>query len=304
MPPRPHDPSPLPASGLAELGEGPVWDARLRRLYWVDITQGGLHWLDEGANERETIRLNAPLGFISLTEDPQIVIAGRGASLAWLDVGSAKLTPIVDLEPPEALLRCNDGKPDPRGRLWAGTYASNGSPDIKGSLYSIGHDSRVLKQLDHLGCSNGLAWHLERGELYFIDSPTRRIDRFEWNPDTGDIEGRAPLVSFSEDDGMPDGMCIDAAGHLWVAFWGGACVRRIDGQTGRTLEKIDLPAAQVTSCTFGGPDLATLFVTTASVGLSPEQRAAQPLAGHVFAIRPGVTGLPADRFRGPLPAHN
>ena len=132
--------------------------------------------------------------------------------------------------------------------------------------------------------------------MYFIDSPTCRIDRFDWNRSTGAIERRITLAEFHACDGTPDGMTIDTEGHLWVAFWGGGCVRRIHGETGKVLGKVELPVTQVTSCTFGGEDCATLFITSAAHGLSPSQRAQQPLAGALFVATPGPAGMPTHVF--------
>src|SRR5690606_22293827 len=127
---------------------------------------------------------------------------------------------------------------------------------------------------------------------------TRRIARFDWNAENGAIDPVGTLAEFSIAEGFPDGMTIDAEGHLWVAFWGGSCVRRIDGVTGETLSTIDLPVTQPSSCSFGGADAATLFITTAAADLTAAERKRQPLAGAVFAVRPGVRGLRCDHFRG------
>ncbi len=300
----PHEPEPLalPLSALSELGEGPVWDTRRERLYWVDIVRGNLHWLDRDAKKRNTLELPPPLGFVALTDDPGILVAGVGASLAYVEIASGRLDVFAPLEPAETPLRCNDGKCDPTGRLWAGTMPTGGDGKPLGTLFSLqpgGSPQRVLRDV---GCSNGLAWNVARREFTFIDSLTRRIDRFRWDPFSGQIDERSVLASFGEDPSLPDGMCIDAEGHLWVAFWDGGCVRRIHGVTGTTLATISLPAQRVTSCTFGGPDLSTLYITTAHQGFSSAERAGQPLAGSLFSVQPGVRGLPADVFvRPPLP---
>jgi len=286
----------LLAAGMSQHGEGPVWDARLRRLYWVDIVHGQLHWLDENALQRRTLEVPPPLGFVAPTDDPAILVAGIGSSLALLHLETGRIETLAQLEPADAPLRCNDGKCDPTGRVWAGTMSTQPDAQPPGSLFSLDSSAPLQRVLRDVGCSNGLAWSVTRREFYFIDSLAHRIDRFRWDPDTGNIGDRSTLASFPDDHGLPDGMCIDTDGHLWIAFWDGGCVRRIHHETGATLATIHLPAKRVTSCTFGGTDLATLFITTSHEGLSSSDRAAQPLAGGVFSVTPGPRGLPADLF--------
>lgn len=296
------EPTPLSAAGLAELGEGPVWDPRLSRLYWVDITGQRLHWLDTGAAERRSLALPGAVGFVSLTENPRSVVVGCATRLLAVDLPTGRTESLAELAPAGLGQRCNDGKCDPTGRLWAGTMPMT---DVapRGALFSMDSTLHVRQALDDLGCANGLAWHAERGEFYFIDSLAWRVDGYRWNPATGEISQRRTLAAFARSDGLPDGMCIDAEGQLWVAFWDGACVRRIDSRTGETLSKIDFPVARVTCCTFGGSDLDTLFVTTAAEGLDAAARAAQPLAGSVFSLQPGVRGRPQTYFRR-VPLHS
>jgi sugar lactone lactonase YvrE len=288
-------PVPLAACGLSDLGEGPVWDDRRSRLYWVDITQGCLRWLDAGAHSQVTWRIGGTLGFVALTTDPGRLVAGHNSTLVELQLDSRQVEPRANLEPAGGPLRCNDGKCDPAGRLWAGTMRWGGDTR-PGSLYVVDSAWRPASKLTGLAIANGLAWHRERREMYFVDSPTRRIDRFDWDAGTGHLVRKSPLAEYGPRDGSPDGLTIDAEGNLWVAFWGAGCVRRIDGRSGRTLARVDVPAAHVTSCTFGGAAEATLFITTAAAEVSDAQRAAQPLAGAVFAVETGVRGLPADRF--------
>ena len=296
-PPLDFHPLALPAADISQHGEGPVWDPRLRRLYWVNIVHGQLHWLDENARKRHTLEVPPPLGFVAPTDRPNILVAGIASSLALLHLDTGRIEPLAQLEPPDAPFRCNDGKCDPSGRVWAGTMSTHPDAQPPGSLFSLTSNRAPQRVLRDVGCSNGLAWNVARGEFYFIDSLTHRIDRFRWGPDRASIEHRSTLASFPDDHGLPDGMCIDTDGHLWVAFWDGSCVRRIHHETGATLATIHLPVHRVTSCTFGGPDLATLFITTSHEGLSSSERAAQPLAGSVFSVIPGARGLPADVFQ-------
>lgn len=288
----------VPSCPAAELGESPVWDERSQRLYWTDITQQRLHWIE--GNEPLALSLPGRVGFVALTDDPATVIAGVGNSLYEVRPlrGEQRL---LGYRATEAAVRCNDGKPDPTGRLWWGTVR-DGDQAGSGSLYSCGRHVNFEQRLTGLGCSNGLAWNVERLEMYFIDSLAHRIDRYGWDPQSGHLSAHEVLAQFTPADGLPDGMCIDAADTLWVAFWGGSCVRQFEPVSGRELSRLELPVSQVTSCTFGGPELRTLYITTARIGLSDAERAAQPLAGRMFQVELDAPGRASDRVEGPLPS--
>jgi sugar lactone lactonase YvrE len=193
--------------------------------------------------------------------------------------------------------RFNDGKCDPAGRYWAGTMSLTDQPS-KGALYQLEADHTVKRLIPDVSISNGLAWTSDGGTMYFADTPTRQIAAFDYDLVTGDVNNRRTVVHIPEDQGFPDGMTIDSEGMIWVAHWDGWQVSRWNPNTGEQLCAIPVPASQVTSCTFGGPDLDQLFITTARVGLDEEELSKQPLAGGVFRAMPGVKGVPANRYRG------
>lgn len=285
---------PIAAAGISELGEGPVWDERCQQFFWVDIDKGNVHALDPATGNRRTFAVGSTVGFAVPTTDPNRMLAARGTSVVVLDLTSGEAREFCEMENGDTT-RLNDGKCDPAGRLWAGTMPFNWG-EMTGAFYSVAADGNVRAHLSNIGCSNGLAWNPASNAFYYIDSLKHRIDRHHWNALTGEIAFDRTLKTFDDKEGMPDGMCIDAEGHLWVAFWNGGCVRRIDADSGERLAQIDLPARQITSCAFGGTDFATLYITSARTGLSENDLAKQPLAGSVFTTRPGVCGLPADRF--------
>ncbi|WED63654.1 SMP-30/gluconolactonase/LRE family protein [Synoicihabitans lomoniglobus] len=285
----------MKAAGLHELGEGPMWDDRRNAFRWVDITAGLIHALDEKSDCPRSIATGGTCGFVVPTDAPDTLVATHGADLVLVDDATGAITPFQSGDA-TGKLRCNDGKCDPTGRLWWGTMPYEWG-EFTGTLYSKVGALAPQSRIERLGCSNGLAWHVATGSFYFIDSLKRRLDRFDWDPTSGDIVFDRTILSLAEEQGLPDGMCIDAEGMLWVACWGGACVRRIDPSSGAELARVDLPATQVTSCAFGGPELDTLYITTAWSGMTDEERAAQPLAGGIFYAKPGVRGLPVDRFR-------
>ena len=152
--------------------------------------------------------------------------------------------------------------------------------------------------LGEVAISNGLAWSADSRTLYYIDSPTRRVDAFDFDPEEGGLSNRRTAVALQDGWGYPDGMAIDAEDKLWVALWEGWGVARFDPGSGELLARIEVPVARVTSCCFGGPGYQDLYITTASRDMEAEEWKRQPEAGGLFVARPGVPGLPAARFRG------
>jgi sugar lactone lactonase YvrE len=276
----------------AQLGEGPVWDARSARLVWVDILASRLHLTDVRTGADDVIPTPLHVGAVAPRAAGGYVAALQDGF--WV-VGDGEPERIAGIPEARPDLRFNDGKCDPAGRFWAGTMAYDES-DGAGALYRLGPDGRVDRILDGVTISNGLAWSAAGGTMYFIDSALRRIDAFAFDPATGEISGRRTLVHVTPELGWPDGMTIDAEGGLWVALWRGSAVHRyVDGRLDHV---VDLPVTKPTSCTFGGDDLDELYVTSATQDLSAEERRAQPHAGAVFRVRPGVRGLPATAFAG------
>ncbi len=276
----------------ATLAEGPVWDVRSGRLAWVDIPSGRIFLTDVRSGDSDVIQAPLPVGAVA----PRIA-GGFVAALAdgfWV-VGAGPAELIARVPEARPGLRFNDGKCDPAGRFWAGTMTDDTATGAA-ALYRLDLDGIVTRTVDGVTISNGLAWSADGRTMYYVDTPTQRIDAFDFTASTGAIGNRHPVVQIPPADGAPDGLTIDSAGGLWVALWGGGAVHRYVG--GRLDRVIRLPVSQITSCAFGGDRLDELFVTSASDGLSAGERAAQPLAGAVFRLRPGVRGLPAATFAG------
>jgi sugar lactone lactonase YvrE len=185
----------------------------------------------------------------------------------------------------------NDGACDIRGRLWAGTMSLDGDTRTA-ALYRLDPDLRLTRVLSCISVSNGLGWSPGGTLMYHVDTPRRRVDVFEFDPVDGGLGRRRAAIDVPLECGRPDGLAVDAEGGIWVAIWGGGAVHRYNAE-GRLDERVELPVSQVTSCCFGGADLDTLYVTSASRGTSGE-----PLAGALFACRPGLRGLPATPFAG------
>ena len=216
---------------------------------------------------------------------------------AHLDLETEELTFISDPEPDKPENRFNDGKCDPAGRFWAGTLALDEKPRAA-SLYCMDTDLSVRRVLGNVGNSNGIVWSLDNTTMYYIDTPTREIAAFDYDLETGAISNRRVAVTVPQEYGYPDGMTIDEEGMVWVALWGEGCVCRWDPRTGELLHSLRLPVRQVTSCAFGGEKLDELYITSACIGPEGKALAAQPLAGGLFRVHPGVKGIEAFEFNG------
>jgi sugar lactone lactonase YvrE len=280
----------------ATVGEGAIWHAREQRLYWVDIPPGRLHVFDPRDGSDRVFELGQMVG--------TVVPRARGGLMLALEHGFAefdphagRLTPWSDPEQDRPRNRFNDGKCDPAGRFWAGTISLDREPGVA-SLYCLEPDGRVRRVLQGVTNSNGIAWSLDHTIMYYIDTPTRHVTAFDYDPASGQIANPRTVITMSEDGGKPDGMTIDAEGMLWIALWEGGCVGRWDPRSGERLQTIAIPALRVTSCAFGGPQLDELYITTARIRLSEVELAAQPHAGGLFRARPGVTGVAAFEFAG------
>ena len=277
----------------AVLGEGPVWDDRTGRLWWVDIVRGVAHRFDPatGRDDQFVVGHAVSAVFLTESEDPLLAVSD---GIASLDTYTGDVERVVPIEPNDPLMRLNDAKVGPDGALWVGTMAVDERPGA-GSLMRVDPDRSTTTLLANLTVPNGLDWP-DDGGFVFVDSPTRRIDRFDVGPD-GALLGRGLMADLASVDGVPDGMTLDVEGHLWVGMWNGWCLVRVSPE-GQIVTRVRVPVARVTSCTFGGPGLDELYITTAARDLSPTEKTAQPDAGSVFRYRPGVAGLPARRFPG------
>lgn len=282
-------------SSISQLGEGPVWDDLRQSILWLDILDGIIHEFHPATSVYRDIRVGEMIGSISLTPQGDL-IAALQHGFCSVDRLTGTVTRIFDPESHLPGNRFNDGKCDPSGRFWAGTMSMS-EDRTDGSLYCLDHDLRTTVQLSQVTVSNGLAWSRDGRCMYHIDSPTREVKRYDHDPVTGSISGGRTIITFTEQDGYPDGMTIDDEGMLWIAHWDGWQLSRWDPASGERIGRISLPVSRVTSCTFGGEDFEDLYVTSARVGLTEKQLKEQPLAGALFVIRgSGSKGMTADRF--------
>ena len=277
----------------AVLGEGPVWVASEQALYWVDIKGRKIFRLGE---DGELSQWPTPFRVGSIA--PRVsggFIAGTDEGIAQLDLKSGKLDLL--LNPEEALPgnRFNDGKADREGRFWAGTM-DDSERRPTGSLYRVDVDRSVTTIDSGYRVTNGPAFGPDGRTMYESDSSRQLTYAFDLD-EAGNATGRRNFIQFGKGDGYPDGMTVDAEGCLWIAFWDGWCVRRFS-PSGDLLLKLDTPVQRPTSVAFGGEGLQTLFITSASRDLQGTDLDRQPLAGGLFAVRVGVSGIAERPFRG------
>ena len=281
------------------LSEGPRWHEEGGELLWVDIIGSTFHrgtlGPDQSLESVATVALDRHIGAVAPAVGGGYVLAA-GPGFVFVAPDGA----VHDLAQPEqgrTDVRMNDGACDAEGRFWAGTMAYDEHPGA-GVLYRLELDGGCTTVLTGLTISNGIGWSPDGSTMYLADSGTAEVHAFDVHPSTGDLTGRRTFVAVAEGDGVPDGLTVDAAGGVWVALHGGGAVRRY-GADGHLLTTIELEVERPTSCAFGGPDLATLFVTTSRVGLDEEALVGQPAAGTVLRVDGlGVRGQPCRPYRG------
>ncbi len=267
------------------VGESPVWDARAGCLYFVDIRGKAFFRMDGLGGKTESCALPQQIGCLALCEDGGLLL-GMEDGVYRRQGGT-----ITPAHAPVTVKgrRFNDGKVGPDGLYYVGTTDDAG----RGAFCRLG-GGRLDELFGGCRCSNGLDWSADQTRLYYTDSLLHRVEIFDFDGETHTVSGRRTLTPIAEDFGLPDGMAIDAEDNLWLAVWGGHCVVRIDGRTGKLLDRIDLPASQVSSCCFAGEGLDRLVITTAAYNVD---LAAEPAAGYTFCVPVDVPGRPFRYYR-------
>jgi len=278
------------------LGEGPTWSPRDGLLYWVDILTPSVHCYDTARGVDTESKIGSMVSVAIPKATGGLLVAMPGG-LMTLDLTHKTLTPFCHPEADRPGNRYNDGKCDRMGRLWIGTL-DMGTAANRGNLFRVDPDGSWRKMDSGFTVANGLGWSPDNRYMYFTDTPRRTIYRYDFDLPSGTISNRQPFITLDANDGTPDGLTVDEEGCLWVAVWDAWRVSRFSAQ-GEELLRIRMPVPRPTSCCFGGPNLDTLFVTSASVRLNEEALAAAPLSGALFSVRiPGVRGLPETTFAG------
>lgn len=280
----------------ATLGEGPAWHDG--KLFFIDIEGQEFISFDPKTGEVKRRNVGERIGCALPAADGSWLLGlNSGIARFWFDKDAMPtLIRCPDDHDPKTT-RFNDGKTDPTGRAYMGTMGLQGQKK-HGKLYRVDRDLTVTKVVDEVTTSNGLSWDEKLGVMYYIDTPTRKIDAFDWCAETGEISNRRTAFELPEGTGYPDGHCIDASGNLWVAMWAGGAVLCIDPAAKKIVEKIEVGAVNVTSCCFGGEKPDQLYITSARIGTSDDQLKNVPNAGGVFRVTPGVAGLSTTLFGG------
>jgi sugar lactone lactonase YvrE len=276
------------------LGEVPLWHPTENALYWIDLFKPAIHRLDIRDRKVKTWTPSEKLGSFALRAEGGLLIAGRNG-LSLFDPSNGDVEKIIDPEGGNTENILNDGRCDRRGRFWVGSM-NKMMTRASGRLYRFGQ-----RQLDVVAegiwVPNSICWSPDDRRMYFADSHLRTIFAYEFDVENGTIGRRQEFATMGNIPGVPDGSSVDSEGFVWNAVFDGGCLVRYD-PNGRIDRVVPLPVTRPSACTFGGPDLATLYVTTARFRLPPEKLATERSAGGLLAVDVGVRGLPEPFFAG------
>ncbi|MBC6999131.1 SMP-30/gluconolactonase/LRE family protein [Cytophaga sp. FL35] len=277
------------------LGEGPIWDAECQTLYWVDIEGKKLHNYNPKRKNHQMWELASMAGAAVLKADGNLLLALE-EGLSTFDIQSGNITSHKVLKNTNPKMRYNDGKVGPNGHFYIGSMHKEFEPG-SGNLYRISSNWETDTQVPNTTISNGMAWTKDQKTFYFSDTEEYRIYRFDFDMASGNLLNRTIAFEVPKEMGGADGMCIDEEDMLWIAHWGGNCIRRWNPKDGEVLEEIEVDAPQVTSCCFGGENLDTLFITTARSGMTVEELDKYPKSGGLFTFRTKVKGTSINLFK-------
>jgi sugar lactone lactonase YvrE len=279
----------------ASLGECPVWSAPEQALYWIDINAPALHRFDPRTGEDAVMPMPSAIGCFALRASGGFVVALRdGIHLA--DAGGRIIRKVADAPYDPTHHRFNDGRCDPRGRLLVGTMNERHDA-ASAALYRLDPDFSLRELFGGVTISNGLGFSPDARTMYHADTPARTVRAFKYDVETGVPSSPRVFAHWSGETDRPDGGAVDSLGNYWITFYNGGKVLQLSPR-GRPLAEHPLPAMCPTMCAFGGPDLSTLYVTTARQKREPEELALLPQSGGIFAMKVDVPGMPEPRFAG------
>lgn len=272
---------------VSELGEGPRWDPERCVLAWLDVPQRLMHRIDlEGAVTSTS--LSARVSAIGLCISGCRYVAATEFGFGLIDPATGCVQPIARVEEGERA-RMNDGGVDPAGRFFAGSVSAI-SEQANGSLHCLRPDGSVQRVLGNVRLSNGIGWSADGKTMYYVDTLRRSLDRFDYDIASCALRERRTVAAFRDSNVLPDGLCLDAEDHIWVALWGGGAVHCYEA-TGELLQIVRVPCRDVTACIFGGRDNETLYITSAATDDDNS-----PCAGTLFACSVGIRGANVARF--------
>lgn len=279
----------------AIVGESPLWHPSEQRLYWVDIQGKAVHRFDPIAGRNETFELPEIVTCLAFCVGGGLLVTLR-KDIARFDPETGKVERLETVEADQADNRFNDGRVDPAGRFWAGTMGDKQWKKPVGSLYRFDPDGSITTMQGNVVCSNGTDWSPDGKTMYYTESFRYAIFAYDFDLETGTLSNRRTFAEVDRSlDAFPDGLCVDAEGHVWSNQVGIGKVVRYD-PSGKVVAQIEMPVPRAVGCTFGGEDLSTLYITSARETMTAEQLKNAPLSGSLFAVRPGVRGKPATMF--------
>jgi L-arabinonolactonase len=274
----------------AILGEGPSWDSDRGLLYWVDIKRPAVFRFDPARGQTGLWPMPSAVGFVAPTRFAERLVFADVSGFGFLDLQTGGISRIGQLTGEAPGNRFNDGKVDRAGRVWAGTIDDQ-CVKPSGILYRLDIDGRVHQMASGFICSNGLGWSPDNRKMYFTDSMVRTIWVYDFDLESGSLGTRRVFAKLSPDDGVPDGLAVDSEGYVWSAIWDGWRLIRY-APDGSIDTEVRMPIQRPSSCMFGGPDLKTLYITSACVELSWTSLQRGPLAGGLFSLSCRAPGLP------------
>lgn len=279
----------------AQLGEGAFWNYKTQELYWIDIEGKKLNVYNPKSKTNKVINTTSRIGTVVPIDENHVLSALEdGVYVTNTTTRISKL--LTDMSTVLKDARLNDGKCDPAGRFWVGSMHFKQEKG-KAKLFTIDELGKLNVKIDSVTISNGIVWTTDKKTMYYIDTPTSQIKSYDFDNETGVISNPKVAVQIPLSLGFPDGMAIDAEDMVWVGMWNGNAVIRFNPKTGEVLQKIDVPAHNITSCAFGSQNLDVLYITSARVDMTPEELIKYPLSGSVFKVIPGVKGVKSSFYK-------
>ena len=278
----------------AILGEGPSWDSERGLLYWIDIERPAIFRFDPARGQTGHWPMPRAVGCVVPTRSAERLLFADSEGFGFLDVRTGGITRITHVSQEAPGNRFNDGKVDRAGRLWAGTIDAQ-CVRPTGNLYRLDVDGEAHHMASRFICSNGLGWSPDNSKMYFTDSIVRTVWVYDFDLDSGLLGTRHVFAKLSDDDGVPDGLTVDSEGYVWSAIWDGWRLIRY-APDGSIDTEVRMPVQRPSSCMFGGPDLRTLYITSACVELSWSALQSGPIAGGLFSLTCVTPGLPASPY--------
>ena len=272
----------LIADYACKTGEGPLWHPLENRVYWCDIPSGRMFRYDPAIGHHEQFYEGDVVGGFTIQDDGKLLLFMARGTIQVYDDGH--LTPVIDEIPAETASRFNDVIADPVGRVYCGTMPS---PDHLGRLYRLDTDGTLTEVADQIGCSNGMGFTPDRSKMYYTDSTARKIYLFDYDESSGDLTNQRVFVDVGDEEGIPDGMTVDAEGYVWSARWDGNCLVRYSPE-GQEVTRVQFPARKVSCLSFGGDNYADAYVTTAGGDDKPNEGDG---AGALFRVDLKVLGV-------------